>query len=77
MEIKGRDFIQRLKSDDREAYNYLFLKYYMQLFYIALKYLEETEDAKDMVQSTFIKLWESKADLMPDQDIKPYLFIHS
>ena len=58
MDFVEEDLISRLKANDQEAYNHIFLTYYMELYYIALKYLDDTEDAKDMVQSTFIKIWE-------------------
>lgn len=69
-----KDLIARLKSDDREAYNFIFLTYYMELYYIALKYLNDTDEAKDLVQSTFIKIWEKRSSLIVNQSIKPFLF---
>lgn len=74
MNLSEEDLIVRLKSNDREAYNYIFRTYYMELYYIALKYLDNTEEAKDLVQSTFIKIWEKRLSLIAGQSIKPYLF---
>lgn len=74
MDLEEKDLITQLKSNDREAYNKLFLSYYMELYYLALKYIDDSEEAKDLVQSTFIKIWEKRSALKAYQDIKPYLF---
>lgn len=65
---------EKLKSNDKQAYYFLFKKYYAELLFIAFKYLQNEEDAKDTVQSTFIKLWENQSVIDVQKPVKPFLF---
>ena len=56
MDIESdRDYIERIKQGDLQAYTYLVDKYKNMAFSIALKLCRNTEDAEDAVQESFIK----------------------
>lgn len=44
------------------------------LLNLAYQYLEEREDAKEVIQNAFLKLWEVRAELNEQSNIKNYLF---
>lgn len=75
MESSGNFLTNQLKANNKEAYDFIFRSYYMELYYLALKYTLHVDDAKDLTQATFIKFWESRAKLMADKPVKPLLFI--
>lgn len=51
----------------------LFAKEYDKLCRFALTYMQDIHMAEDVVQDTFIKIWEQKRDLIFKPDIKFYL----
>lgn len=65
---------EKLKNNDKKAYYLLFKKYYAELLFIAYKYLQNEDDAKDMVQATFIKFWENQSVIDVERPVKPFLF---
>jgi RNA polymerase sigma-70 factor, ECF subfamily len=74
MDISEYHLILLLKNNDKEAYKFIFRSYYLELYYLALKYIPIQDDAKDLTQSTFIKLWENRSKLLDDKPLKPFLF---
>ncbi|MBN1790003.1 MAG: RNA polymerase sigma-70 factor [Bacteroidales bacterium] len=74
MKVSGYNIVSQLKNDDNDAYKYLFRTFYLDLYHRAFKYTCHKEDAKDLVQSTFIKVWEKRKDLLEDRPIEPLLY---
>jgi RNA polymerase sigma-70 factor (ECF subfamily) len=74
--MKSNDSIilDKLKSGDPSAYKELFDFYYMPLSIYALKYCDSFEQAEDVVQDLFIKIWDEKIYLKLEGVIGPYLF---
>lgn len=56
------------------AFNLLFEKYSGRLYSFGLKYLHSKEDAENLVQSVFHKLWERRKLLRKEASLKSYLF---
>ncbi|KOH46282.1 RNA polymerase sigma factor [Sunxiuqinia dokdonensis] len=63
-----------LKKGDKQAFKILFEKYGARLYSFALKYLKETEDAKDLLNEVFLKLWENRQTLKTNTSLQSYLF---
>jgi RNA polymerase sigma-70 factor (family 1) len=62
------------RADSLEAaYKELFHKEYRKLCHYALSYVQDSHLAEDVVQDTFIKIWEQKKDLIQSPNIKYYL----
>ncbi|MEN7547732.1 RNA polymerase sigma-70 factor [Rapidithrix thailandica] len=70
MEVKE---LQRLKSGDREAFTMLYHKYSKKVFVIALKFGLTKEDAEEMVQEVFIKIWKNRQNIDPNLSFQAYL----
>jgi RNA polymerase sigma-70 factor (ECF subfamily) len=49
-------------------------RYAGKLFAFALKYLKSREEAEELVQSVFLKVWENQATLKKETSFKSYLF---
>jgi RNA polymerase sigma-70 factor (family 1) len=69
-----RALIERLQTGDVEAFDILYNKYSWKLYAFGLKYLKSIDDAEELVQSTFIKIWENYIDLKKEPSFKSYLF---
>lgn len=66
--------VVRLKNGDASAFDELFERYGKKLFGFALSYLKTESEAEELVQEVFVRLWENRKSLKPDQSFKSYLF---
>jgi RNA polymerase sigma-70 factor (ECF subfamily) len=48
---------------DADDFKKLFLPYHVKLYRIAYRFLENQEDAEDIIQETYIKLWQKRHEL--------------
>ena len=48
---------------DSEHFKRIFLPYYKKLYRVAYRLLENQADAEDMVQETYVKLWQKRLEL--------------
>ena len=53
------DTISRCQQGDKEAFRWVVQTHQRMIFSLALKMLCDEEEAKDMVQETFIRVWQS------------------
>lgn len=66
--------VQRLKDGDLTAFDALFVKYYKMLCVNAYWFLQNDQEAKDLVQTFFMDIWDRKLYLrFNEDDIKGYL----
>lgn len=57
-----------------KTFDYFFRQYYAALCYFAQSIIHNTEDAKDIVQDCFIKLWDNTAISEKQDTIKSFLY---
>jgi len=48
---------------DTETFKQLFIPFHQKLYRIAFRFLENSSDAEDVVQETYVKLWEKREEL--------------
>jgi RNA polymerase sigma-70 factor (ECF subfamily) len=63
-----------LKKGNIEAFNQIFYAYSSKLYHFAYGYLKSKEDAEEMVQEIFTKIWEKRADIKEEFQFRSYLF---
>lgn len=68
------ELIERLRNGDKTAFKRLFDKYGSRLYAFSLRYLNEKEDAEDLLHEVFLKIWENKQNLRSDTSFQSYLF---
>jgi len=66
--------LERLRKGDEPAFMEIYHRYKKRLAGNLLKLLKSDELTDDMLQELFIKLWEHRANIDPEQPIKGYLF---
>lgn len=64
-----------LKNDSHEAYTFLYNMYWDKVYNFCRLYISSIEDTKEIVQTVFVKLWETRSFLKEDENFKGYLFI--
>ena len=74
MEAQEQDIIRKFKIGDESGLRLLFDLYYSPLCVYAYKYFDSFEKAEDIVQETFITLWEKNRLIDFTGSIKSYLF---
>lgn len=67
-------FTIRIKIGDEQAFELLFRKYYIRLCCFVNKFLNDPEEARDIVQDVFTKLWEGRENIDPEESLNAYLF---
>ncbi len=71
--IRENDLLADLKNGDEKAFIAIYKRYSEILCSFLIKFKLEQEDVEDIIQHTFVKLWERRAQLDLDQNIKSYL----
>ena len=66
--------LKQIKVNDKDAINSIFLAYSKRLYNFAFAYLKTEGDSKDVVQDTFINLWNNRESLREDTNLEAYLF---
>lgn len=74
-EYSDQQLVALLKAGDELAFNEIYSRYSMTLFYQANQMLRDQEGAKDLVQELFITLWGSTVQLKPDINLAGYLYV--
>ena len=69
-----KKYILQLKDGNKKAFGYIFNTYNQKLYFFALGYLKSDKDAEEIVQETFLKIWERRDYLNPELSINAYLF---
>lgn len=64
----------KIKHGDEQAFELLYRKFYARLCAFSNKFLNDPEIAREVVQEVFIKIWENREDIDPDDSLKSYLF---
>ncbi len=68
------NIIERLLLGEKNAFKEVYNEYYSMLYHLCLEYIRNKEDAKGIVQNSYLKLWEIKKELNKDSNIKNFLF---
>jgi len=68
------ELIDKLWIGDVEAFDRVYQRYAGKLYAFSLKYLRSKEEAEELVQSVFLKVWENQKNLKKNTSFKSYLF---
>ncbi len=71
---KEREVIAALKSDSQEAFNEIYSTYARRLYSYCYKFSRTAEDAEEIVQDTFVRLWNSRGKLKSDTNLNNLIF---
>jgi len=75
MEINNpADITKGLATGNEEVFRFLYEKYSPALRYFAHRYIEDSIPVSDIVQDTFIKLWESRNSFRDEKAIRAFLY---
>lgn len=66
--------VRSLAKGNLLAFNTLYKEYSNRLYRFAVSYLKSEEEAEEVVQEVFTKIWEKKKDLKAEFSFKSFLF---
>jgi len=72
--ITEEDLLYALKSDQKGSLKQIMETWYARLFNFADGYLKNEEWSKEVLQDVFLQLWDHRAQLYQDTNLKAYLF---
>ena len=68
------ELITGIKKGDHKCFRAIFDRYSKPLFVFSMSYLKSKEDAENVVQEAFMKIWNNREKLKPDNSFQSYLF---
>lgn len=68
------DYLLALTSGSEKGFKLIMNKWYSRLFNFANAYLNNQENAKEVIQDVFLKLWDNRNQLAENTNLNAYLF---
>jgi RNA polymerase sigma-70 factor (family 1) len=72
--LDDKVIINKLKNGDVLSFDDIFRKYHKKVYYFALSYLKNKEEAEDIVQEVFFSLWKYRGQINEYYIFSKYLF---
>lgn len=72
--LDDKIIIRNLKKGDVQSFDNIFNKYNKKVYYFALSYLKNREEAQDVVQEVFMNLWKHRDQINEYYVFSKYLF---
>ncbi len=71
---EGEEYLFALKSGSEKAFRMIMDIWYSRLFNFANGYLDDHENAKEVLQDVYLKLWDNRSLLAENTILNAYLF---
>lgn len=69
-----RQLVSRLRVGDKKAFEEIFRKYREKVYYFAIRYYNSPEDAENVVQDVFVKLWDEHEGVKEELSLNNYIY---
>lgn len=69
-----QQLLEGLRNDDEAAFKVIYNTYYPKLYYFVLEFIPLKETAENIVQDTFVTLWNKRNVLKDNSNLSSYLF---
>jgi len=70
-----RAWVDRIRAGDRDAFEALYRAYWERLYTFAFRYLHSKEDAEEVAQDVFFRIWRGRAHWLPAGAVRNYLYV--
>jgi len=68
------DLFKQVKTGNENSFNLLFKKYYAPLCRFAVLFTKDNDNAEEIVQSFYVKLWQHRRTVKITSSVKSYLY---
>jgi len=72
-DLSDKELVALLRKSDEQALSALYLRYWDKLFVTAAQRVDQPEDAEEILQDIFIRLWERRNELELTHSLATYL----
>ena len=69
-----RAWVDRIRSGDMAAFEALYRAYWQRLYAFAFRYVQSKEDAEEVVQDVFFRIWRGRAHWDPAGAVRSYVY---
>ncbi|PWN64135.1 RNA polymerase sigma factor [Chryseobacterium viscerum] len=69
-----KDLLLRLRDGDQYAFEDLYRTYSRRIFINTLKLVKDEDEAQEILQDVFIRIWNYRKNIDPDKSFSSYLF---
>jgi RNA polymerase sigma-70 factor (ECF subfamily) len=70
-----RALADRIRAGDMDAFEALYRRYWERLYSFAFRYLRSKEDAEEVTQEVFFRIWRGRAHWLPAGAVRNYLYL--
>jgi len=74
VDLSEKEALEKIQSGNESAYEMIFRSFYQPLCRYAYSFLEDKEEAEEVVQSAFITVWEKRKSIDIQTSLKSYLY---
>jgi len=74
-DAEERAWVARIRAGDLDAFEALYRGYWERLYAFAFRYLRSKEDAEEIVQEVFLRIWRGRAHWVPAGAVRNYLYL--
>ncbi len=68
------DQTNEILINGKDGFKHIFQQFFQPLYHLSSHYLEDHDEAKEVVQDAFVKLWEVRQNLDENSNIRNFLF---
>jgi len=65
---------QKVQEGDEASFEFLFKKYYVRLTHFAYTYVKDKDEAEELVQKAYVKIWENRDSIQQIVSFKSYIY---
>jgi RNA polymerase sigma-19 factor, ECF subfamily len=70
-----RAWVDRIRTGDMDAFEALYRTYWQRLYSFAFRYVHSKEDAEEVAQEVFFRIWRGRAHWVPAGAVRNYLYL--
>lgn len=74
MAVNEKEIVERCRAGDLDSFDYLYNTYAEKVYQIAYRYFNSPDDASDIVQETFIRIYKSIAGYRGDAQFSTWVY---
>lgn len=71
--MEEKKLLESLKRGDEKAFDAIFRRYGDDLFYFSLDMMHDQAEAEEILQETFLRVWEGRKAIDPERNFRNYL----
>ncbi len=74
-DAEERAWADRIRAGDMDAFEALYRTYWQRLYTFAFRYVHSKEDAEEVAQEVFFRIWRGRAHWIPLGAVRNYLYL--